>query len=268
MSVFGKERDQQEERTYQVYLDQHGREWGAVIELAKRSNEPVGPIDPRFRAPFMPPQKYVTTDAKKRHGRILIDYERWVEDLRAAHEAYRMALHDCAVAMYGDQAAAKVENPTPAMLHAVGKQPEPVGPVLLAQRGDRWILGLTNELPAWATADSRPAWVDDLVRPKPKKRTQNAPEGDLPAELAFLKDVEPRATNETRPGQSDAETNGEARGGYPAYVRSAGRGTSVWKLSDGSEFTGKKDAAIEAEADLLPASQSVGTDMHASWRES
>lgn len=266
MSIFGKERDQQEERTFQFYLDQHGREWGAVIEMAKTSNEPVGPIDPRFKAPFLPPQKYLRTNSKKHHGRIVIDYDRWVNDLRAAHEAYNKTMFEHATVMYGDQAAAHVEKPTPALLLAVGSPPQPVAPVLLCQRGDPWLLGLTTELPAWATAANRPAWVDALVSPKPRARAQAA-ESELPPELAFLKNMQPKA--EDNRGQSNA-TQGEADGGYPAYVRGAGRGVSVWKLSNGSEFKGSKADAVEEEAELQSMAESVSTgpDVHASWRQS
>ena len=267
MSIFGKERDQQEERTYQRYLDQHGREWGAVIELAKTSNEPVGPIDPQFKAPWLPDQKYLKTNSKKHHGRLHIDYERMAADRRQALDAFDKTMFEAATLMYGDQAAAHVENPTPALLLAVGQPPQPVGPVLLAQRGDPWILGLTTELPAWATAPNRPAWVDALVAPKPKAQRKAEADGELPPELEFLKEMTPR-TSDSR-GQSSV-TQGEADGGYPAYVRAAGRGIGVWKLSSGAEFKGSKADAVEAEAEIqgLAESVSAGTPVHASWSES
>ena len=101
------------------------------------------------------------------------------------------------------------------------------------------MLGLTEDRPTWADAPNRPGWVDALFHERAAQKARK-----LPDELAFMNEA---------PGRAD-----EAKAqGHPLFVKSAGRGASLWKLSDGSEFKGTKDEATEAEASL--------SNVHETW---
>lgn len=233
MSMFGKVKDQQDKRRFQVFTDQHGRKWGGTIELS--TGDPTGLLDPQFRAPILPPPRYQKVNSQKAHGQMVIDYQGWAGMLRRANEAWEQQAIKVATAMYGDAAAEKLEQMPPALLASVGPRPEPVEPVLAAEHGDPWILGLTDVRPAWA----------DLFFPKEKPKAK-----DLPDELAFLRHGQ-EATVHTKTGES---------GGYPVMY-APGR----WRLSDGSTVQGKRADAEAAENGLIATSTSVGSPVHESW---
>jgi hypothetical protein len=231
MATLGKPKDVQDKYRFQVLRDQHGREWGTTIELS--TGDPTGPMDPRFKAPLYPPQRFVKVDSRKDYGRANIDYAGWAGAIRQARDHWRKELLDHATAMYGDAAAQKMdETPLPAALAAkVGRPPEPLEPILAAEHGDKWVLGLTTDRPGWA----------DLFFPKATKKRAD----DLPAELAFLKHGQPQeATTDTSPES------------YPVMY-APGR----WRLSDGSTVRGKKVDALKAQEALAVPSGAV----HASW---
>lgn len=257
MSI-GKQKDPQNDRRWQWLTDQHGRRWGCTIELT--TGEPTGPID-MYRdgnvheAPIMPPQKFLSTNSKKHHGELRIDYPAWKSSLERAHEDYNRRVLGIAQQMYKDKAVQAIEEGEPALFGLAGLPPEPIGPVEVAEAGDPWMLGLSDERPDWADAPNRPDWVDMFFRKQPK------PQAKRPASLAFLdykKDSQGQQ-DENNPGRV-AETKAPASAeSYPLFVKSAGRGISLWKLSNGEEFTGKKDEARAAEAALA--------GVHESWSD-
>ena len=212
MSIY-KPASQPDKRRPMKLMDQHGREWFATIELA--TGDPTGPVDPRFKAPILPPPAYIKVDSRKEYGRVDIDYDGWAQMLRSAHEHWRRELTQNANRMYGDAAAEKIESPPPPLIDVVGRAPEAVEPVLAAQHGDPWILGLTDERPGWA----------DLFFPLIEKKAT-----DLPDELAFL--------------QHGAEPEVE----YPID-----NGSGWWTLSDGEKIRGNREKAEGAQAALLAA---------------
>lgn len=239
-TIFGKPPDVQDKRRFQKLLDQHGREWGATIEL--KTGDPTGLIDPRFKAPLYPPPRFLKVDSRKEYGRVEIDYDGWIGMLRRAWEHYNTELLQAARAMYGDAAAQKVEERPlpPALLAHVGPAPEFVEPVLAAKAGDPWILGLSNVRPKWA----------DRFMPVKAKRSQASDE------LAFMRAEAPQEVPETAGGRVASTASAE---GYPVMY-APGR----WRLSDGSTVQGKKADAVKAQDALSEPAVPVGT-IHSSW---
>lgn len=248
MSI-GKQKDSQDDRRWQWLTDQHGRTWGCTIELA--TGEPTGPLDlyldgKVYQAPVMPPARFLKTNSKREHGRLKIDYKGWKDMLERAHEEYDRRVLGIAQTMYKDGAARAIKEREPALFAIAGLPPEPVGPIEVAEAGDPWMLGLTEQRPDWADAPNRPEWVDMFFRVQPKVARKR------PASLAFL-DYKKDTDSPGRVDETQAPVSTES---YPLYVKSAGRGTGLWQLSNGENVKGTKDEAQAAEA---------GLDVHESW---
>jgi len=133
--------DQAQQRRYQLFRDQHNREWGANVEIS--TGHPTGGRpSPRFQAPLMPPAKYLRID-DRRPGRLTIDYAAWVADLETAKRAYVTKGRRYGFEKYG--ALFDPSKPfTEEVLLYLGPEPKPVEPVRWAQAGNRWVLGLLN----------------------------------------------------------------------------------------------------------------------------
>ena len=226
-SIFGKPPDVQDKRRFQKLIDQHGREWGATIEL--KTGDPTGLIDPHFTAPIYPPPRYMKVDSRKEYGRVHIDYDGWIGMVRRAREEYDTRLLQAASALYGEAAAQKIEERPlpPALVAHVGVAPDYVEPVLAAKAGDPWILGLSQV---------RPKWADRFLPIRPK-RARGA--DDLSFMDEGAPEVAPKAESVT----------------YPHMY-----GPGLWRLSDGSTVKGKKVEAVAAQEALA-----VPTTVHSSW---
>lgn len=135
-------------RTFRVFTDQHEREWGADCE--KETNHPCAPLSPNFSAPLYPPSKYIViTDTVR--ARIIIDYARWMDDLREAHHDYQLECYHVASGFYAEKAAEAVQKMPPALRMAVGAPPQPVEPVQACAANNPWMLGVPGaEKPAAA----------------------------------------------------------------------------------------------------------------------
>lgn len=200
-------------RAYRIFRDQHGREWGADIET--KTQAPCGPYSPRFKAPLMPPQKYIDL-VDRAAGRVEIAYDRWLEDEDTARQEYTERLRQQAYHLYRDKAADALADPPPDLIARVGRPPEDRRRILAARAGDPWVLGLSQDRPKWA----------DLVFPR---------END-DDELAFMR--------EDTSFMEEDEPEPEVRE-YP-YMK----GPGLWVLSDGSTVRGKRVDAEAAEAEL------------------
>jgi hypothetical protein len=154
-----KPKGQPDRRRDQMFTDQHGRSWYAVIELA--TGDPCGPLDARFDAPLKVPQKYIKTT--KEHGKLHINYDGWIADIRRANEDYDKQFRAHAIRMFGDKAADAIDNPPPALLDAAGPRPNAWQPVDAAKKGNKWVLGLvpSSAKPPWAKE-----FFPDVVAPK------------------------------------------------------------------------------------------------------
>ena len=133
---------QAKERRYQRMIDQHGRRWGADVEI--KSGYPTGLIRPEFSAPFLPDQKYLTMNPEDMQD-LQIDYERMLRDRREAHETYRREIARVCNVRGWDVPEDGAELPFQ-VTEIVGPPPEPVEPVLAAMQGNSYVLGLTTRV--------------------------------------------------------------------------------------------------------------------------
>lgn len=138
--------DQAAKRSYAFYRDQHGRNWGAVIE--NRTGDPCGPMEPEFSAPLRVHDKYIKID--KRSRTIHIMYENVIRDLQERQREWHNELTKTAQEQYGPGAANAIANPPPHLLALVGPPPPPTEPYEAALAGNQWVLGLAKEKPEWA----------------------------------------------------------------------------------------------------------------------
>jgi hypothetical protein len=145
-----KIKSQADQRRHTTFRDQHGRKYSAVTE--KETGDPVGAISPvDWAAPLLVPQKYLKA-VPGEAGVLAIDYDEWIVDCVDAKQRYDDTARNYAVAMYGEQAAAVIENPTPELTQLVGPAPFPVELVQAAKAGNRWILGFADKVPGWVTS--------------------------------------------------------------------------------------------------------------------
>lgn len=142
-----KEKSQADSRLFGILVDQHGREWEAVLE--KATGHPCSTIRARFDAPYIPEQHYLAVDPV-RQGRIEINYDAAIADRKAAHKAWHEALSIFAHGTLGQMAGQALLNPTPDMLTYAGPKPPAPEIPMAAQQGNKWILGQTDVMPAWA----------------------------------------------------------------------------------------------------------------------
>jgi hypothetical protein len=143
-------KSQADARMLGVFTDQHGRKWEAVIE--KNTGHPCSHVRPRFTAPYLPDQQYLTFDAHER-STLVIDYDRAIADRRDARKTYDEMLYQFALGTYGDQAAKYLPpegKPTEAMRRYVGATPPAPEIPEAAKAGNKWVLGLTDVKPSWA----------------------------------------------------------------------------------------------------------------------
>lgn len=127
-----------------IFRDQHGRRYHAVVEL--KSGHPTGLIEPLFTAPLMPPQMYLRVGTNpERPYDLRIDYDRWVQDLRAAHAEYLDLARKLARKMYRDKYDA-ADPVTEEIVDIIGVRPQHVEPVIAAKQGNAYVLGLTDRV--------------------------------------------------------------------------------------------------------------------------
>jgi hypothetical protein len=139
----------QEDSRISTYLtDIHGRRWFATME--KETMAPTGVIQPCFEAPLIPAPKYLKPGGIKNPTHLGIDYDTAIADLEEKHKEWNRRLRLAAQKMYGEKAGESIENPPPELMHVVGEPPEPTEPLEAAREGNRWVLGFSDIMPAWA----------------------------------------------------------------------------------------------------------------------
>lgn len=154
-----KDQDQQSRRTIAVYEDQHGREW--VVFLHRETMTPVGPMFLRScREPVPTPQKYVRIDPT-RMGRIRVQYDQWINDLRASQAWRSDRLMQVAEKMYGTVAATMMRDQPAELLAKLGPESVPVEFVYAMRSGEsKWALGMRRPDGSFYP---RPKWVTDVM---------------------------------------------------------------------------------------------------------
>ena len=127
-----------------MFTDQHGRVWHATIET--KTMHPTGPIQPQFQAPLIPPQMYLRVGTNRmRPYDLVINYDQWIADLRKAREDWLEDGEQRSRLYHGE----KYEPGTPftsQILQMIGRPPQHVEPVIAAKQGNRYVLGLTNQV--------------------------------------------------------------------------------------------------------------------------
>lgn len=204
-------------RSYRTYRDQHGRTWGASVE--NRTSAPCGPMEPRFKAPLYPPDKYIRiTDPYG--GDVRINYDQWESDQREAHAEYDQMLMLRANEKFGAGAWDAVQRKDPVLLAIVGNPPDPIEPIWAMRDGEPWILGLSDRMPKSLA---------------PFFRSQQA---ERPR---FVSAEEEEEQEERAPAPS-------LTGDYPIY-----RPPGQYEFSDGQVLKMRKADALAREAGLQAA---------------
>lgn len=146
-----KDKSQRGRRRYHTFRDQHGRKWGATIEI--ETGDPCGVIKPVGWAPphplLRPAQKYIHP-VPEELGLLHIDYAQWIEDLRLAREHWEERKLSFAQSMYGEKTAEAIASPPPELLRLLGAPPCSTDVPRCCQAGNKWALGLSPNKPAWA----------------------------------------------------------------------------------------------------------------------
>lgn len=217
------------QRRGQRFTDQHGRQYFAPIEI--KTGEPCGLLGALYSAPLPVPLEYLgrSKDPNRPYD-LVIDYDRWLRDIRTALADWTKASRAAATRKYGDQFDAT--KPMPAdILELFPRPPIHEEPVIAARQGNRWVLGLRETPDPRLTKYFAPEVID------PDYLQKNEPDfRDMPEELeqdvrAIVED-----TDEARPGDGtvagddaldlEDELDPQAIGGKRVPVGAgAGKGT-------------------------------------------
>lgn len=158
---------QHNQRRPEIWLDQHKRQY--FINLDIISGDPIDINRRGWRAPrapswakglFMPPigdkevVKLVPQSQRHLKGyQLFIDYDAWLRKVDKAEETRRQRIASIAADLGSGKALELVANPTRDLEAYVGPPPMPPREIILAMRaGNRWALGLSDEMPEKARA--------------------------------------------------------------------------------------------------------------------
>lgn len=150
------------DRKYRTAKDQHGRLWGANI--SGKTAEPVESLKPfGWTAPYLPAPQYVRWIDDDENGtrRVEINYQADLNDRLERLKEWTQEMWKAGRDMSKD--AFNPEDPSPMVLAKVG--PKPASPdipkaIINQVEGYEWLLGLSDE---------RPAWADTLFPPTPRE---------------------------------------------------------------------------------------------------
>lgn len=135
--------------------DQHKRQWLVVIE--KKTMAPCF-LNPTFTAPLVPPAKYVSLDPRMPYN-VVIDYESWLTEVRAANREYMVQRMNVSRALYGERATME-GPPSLEVVNIIGQPPIQAELIEAARDGDPNALGLP---------------VPEVPTPKPPKAKKAKP---------------------------------------------------------------------------------------------
>jgi hypothetical protein len=162
-----KIRTQADRRQHATLMDKEGRKWQAVIE--KDTMHPCGVISPkgwRETTGCVVPDQYKTIPDLSDPFALVIDYDKWIEDLEAAHRDYEDRMQTTAMAMDPENQGGNLYRQgidgsvyrSPSLVRIVGKPPAPIELVRAMRAGNKWSLGLIN--PATRRPWPRPSWAE------------------------------------------------------------------------------------------------------------
>lgn len=127
--------------------DEFGRTWETTIDFI--ANGPCAPINPKFKSPLDYPQKYLKFQGKIPHI-LKIDWDTWIADLEVGHRDWDTRLYDDAIMLFGQAGLKMYTDKAPELLRHTGPKPQPVELVKAAKAGNKFILGLSDQMPEWA----------------------------------------------------------------------------------------------------------------------
>jgi hypothetical protein len=131
---------QQHQRRYQLFTDDHGREWGGNLEV--KTGDVVGLLEPQFTAPLIPDQKYLERVDRRPYD-LHINYKRWKADIRNGRRDWEREGRQLMRKMRG-----KAYNPSEEfgedVLDVIGEPPQALEPIIAAEQENSWILGKTK----------------------------------------------------------------------------------------------------------------------------
>lgn len=183
---------QPERRSYNVFVDQHGREWGTVIDI--KTHHSCGPWEPRFSAPWLPDFKYIR-HVKGSFRDILIDYDRNITDARDAMDAYDDMRLKTAMNLYGNAFTERLgqthADDPPDLQKLTGKPPFPIAYPEAAKEGNKWVLGFSNVIPKWAYALL-------AVTQEPERKYADAEDEEVERAVDLDEQFDPEATGGKR----------------------------------------------------------------------
>lgn len=148
-----------------VWFDQHGREWAAQEHI--KSGHPIGSLMPEGWAPphvdLLPPPNCFAYPTK-RNGTTQILYARWRAENTNAWKTWRNNRSEFARKLFKNRAAEAIKEDDASVIELVG--PTPLAEEFLAamERGNRWVLGLSN--PATGLPyprDYMPQWAQGTI---------------------------------------------------------------------------------------------------------
>jgi hypothetical protein len=191
------EPDQAQRRIDLILLDQHGREWHAIFDTAARW---VVTMMPRFAAPWLPDPKYIAAITTRggvgsMPDAIAIDYRAWLEDNHRAWDKYfdnllkiggKMPGVDAMTAYTHAKDGAWEKIPS-GLLAELGQTPEPDDYAKAAMADNKWVLGLTAAIPAWA------APLVALKEAQQREASRGVKDGDLDKYRDEEEDFDPDA---------------------------------------------------------------------------
>lgn len=142
-SIYAPENwSQRRQRSEMTFEDDHGREYYGTIEL--KTGDVTGLMQPQFFAPLMPEQKYLRRVPKRPYS-LKIDYEQWKADRRNALKDWEKEGRQRAQKIHGSEYRPGAPFSSE-VLDIIGPKPPAVDPVIAAQQGNRWVLGLTKKV--------------------------------------------------------------------------------------------------------------------------
>lgn len=162
--LFGNIHGQEEQRRVETFLDQHGREYTANVEITTgdpcAALMPIGwtaPSGPEwFRGLLMPPdhirQMVPRMERARKRYQIEINYTQWLQEIDERNDAWDMRLQNLAQSSTkGLGFADVIANPPPQLLDFLGAKAFPPRVFIEAcAAGDRWALGLSDRVPSKA----------------------------------------------------------------------------------------------------------------------
>lgn len=143
-----KEEFQWKMRHSSYFEDQHGREWWAPRD--KDSMAAAAVYQPRFKAPWLPEQKYLERHPRKL-DHIVVNYRQMAHDYKDFQAQWDTGLRAIVRSNYPSESITVLKNPPKEALDMAGPRPLPRIVIAKASSGDPWLMGETDVRPSWVT---------------------------------------------------------------------------------------------------------------------